>query len=199
MIRFPGSVPIRSPRGVRRRSYVRAGDTEVAAFETEFARHLGARYAVAVSSRSAGIELCLHGLRLPHGSRVLVSTLAPIGVLQAIVRASLRPVLLDVSVLTGMPTTQDLRAAARSQEGPPRAMVVVHWGGDPADVAELAEASGLPASAVIEDAGQALGASLDERAVGGSGSACFSFYSTANLPIGDGGMITTDDPDGPSG
>ena len=74
-------------------------------------------------------------------------------------------------------------------------MVVVHWGGDPADVAELAEAAGLPASAVIEDAGQALGASLDARAVGGSGSACFSFYSTANLPIGDGGMITTDDPD----
>ena len=48
-------------------------------------------------------------------------------------------------------------------------MVVVHWGGDPADVAELAEASGLPASAVIEDAGQALGASLDERAVGALG------------------------------
>jgi dTDP-4-amino-4,6-dideoxygalactose transaminase len=48
---------------------------------------------------------------------------------------------------------------------------------------------------MIEDAGQALGASLGGREVGGTGTACFSFYSTANLPIGDGGIVTTEDPD----
>ena len=168
---------------------------EVAAFEREFADHVGARCAVAVSSGSAAIELCLRALRLPHGSRVLVSTLAPTGVVHAIVRANLRPVLLDVSVHTGMPTSRDLIAAVRAQDKRPRAMVVVHWDGDPADVAELSEAAGLPSSAMIEDAGQALGASHVAGAVGRSGSACFSFYSTAHLPIGEGGMVTTEDPD----
>ena len=72
-------------------------------------------------------------------------------------------------------------------------MVVPHWAGDPSAVAELADAAGLPRSAVVEDSGQSLGAWLDRQRVGGAGAACFSFYSTANLPIGDGGMIATDD------
>ncbi len=168
---------------------------QVAAFEQEFAERLDARHAVAVSSGSAALELCLRTLGLPPGARVLVSTMAPNGVVQAIVRASLQPVLLDVSVHTGMPTTQDVHAAQRDRSRPSRAMVVEHWGGDTADVPALTEAGGLSPAVMIEDAGRALGASIGERPVGGSGTVCFSFYSTANLPVGDGGMVTTGDPE----
>jgi dTDP-4-amino-4,6-dideoxygalactose transaminase len=73
-------------------------------------------------------------------------------------------------------------------------MIVQHMGGHPADVAELAAAAGLPASRVVEDAAHGLGGELRGTTVGGaSHAACFSFYATKNLPIGEGGAIATDD------
>ena len=75
-------------------------------------------------------------------------------------------------------------------------MVVLHFAGYPAPVEELATAAGLPLARVIEDAAHALGARVGERAVGSiSAATCFSFYATKNLPIGEGGMVTTDDDD----
>jgi dTDP-4-amino-4,6-dideoxygalactose transaminase len=66
--------------------------------------------------------------------------------------------------------------------------------GHPVDVTALAAAAGLPASRVIEDAAHGLGAQLHGRWIGqDSHAACFSFYATKNLPIGEGGAIATDD------
>jgi dTDP-4-amino-4,6-dideoxygalactose transaminase len=110
------------------------------------------------------------------------------------VNAGLRPVLVDVNASTLMPDVAST-AAAVDRTGPVAAMVVLHYAGHPADVHELADAARLPLGRVIEDAAHALGARVGERAVGAiSAATCFSFYATKNLPIGEGGMITTDDP-----
>ena len=78
--------------------------------------------------------------------------------------------------------------------GPADAMVVLHYAGHPAPVRELAEAAGLPLSRVIEDAAHGFGTSLPDERVGSvSAATCFSFYATKNLPIGEGGMVTTAD------
>jgi perosamine synthetase len=75
-------------------------------------------------------------------------------------------------------------------------MVVLHFAGFPAPVEEMAAAAGLPLSRVVEDAAHALGTRVGNRWVGTlSAATSFSFYATKNLPIGEGGMITTDDPD----
>lgn len=169
----------------------RSNGLEVAAFEREFSAYLEAGEAVAVSSGAAAIELSLRALRLPHGSRVALSTLAPCSVVQAVLRAGLRPVLLDVAPETGLSTVEQLGEAARI--GPVRALVVVHWAGDQSEVAPLADAAGVPAHAVVEDVGPGVGGWLEGQTVGAAGSACFSFYATANLPIGEGGMVATDD------
>jgi len=64
------------------------------------------------------------------------------------------------------------------------------------DAAELAAAAGIPTGHVVEDAAHGLGAALGGHAVGSrSRAACFSFYATKNLPIGEGGAITTTDAD----
>lgn len=105
---------------------------------------------------------------------------------------------MDVSVHTGIPNAASIAAAVgdlRKGDERPRAMVIVHWAGDAADVVALAETAGLPSHMVLEDAAQALGARWGERYVGGEGTACFSFYATGNLPIGEGGMVTTSDRD----
>lgn len=168
---------------------------EVASLELEFAAQVGAHWAVAVSSGASALELAMDSLRLPWGSRVLVSTLSSIGVAQAVVQAGHHPTLMDVSPATGMPTPEIVRVAARHAAAtgqPARAMVLAHPAGDPVDVDNLADAAGLSPSRVIEDASEALGGSLGDHQVGAVGTVCFSFYSSTNLPVGQGGVVTTE-------
>jgi dTDP-4-amino-4,6-dideoxygalactose transaminase len=166
---------------------------ETAEFERELAGYLGARQVVAVSSATAAIEIALRALHLAPRSIVLTPSLTFCGAVAAIVQAGLRPVLVDVDAGTLLPTPATVAAAAR-RAGRPATMIIQHMAGHPADVAELAEAAGLPASRVIEDAAHGIGAELRGVPVGAaSHAACFSFYATKNLPIGEGGAIVTSD------
>jgi dTDP-4-amino-4,6-dideoxygalactose transaminase len=161
-------------------------------FEQEFRQWVGARYAVAVSSCTAALELALRALGLPPGAPVLTPTLTFAGAVHAIVHSGLRPVLVDADEATLAVNQRTVAAAVRRER--PAAMVVQHMAGFPVDVEGLAEAAGLPLSRVVEDAAHALGAWVDERPVGTlSAATCFSFYATKNLPIGEGGALTTSD------
>jgi perosamine synthetase len=90
---------------------------QVVEFEREFAEHVGATRAIAVSSCTAALELALRALRLPAGSRVLMSTITFCGAAAAIVHAGLQPVLADVDPNTAMPSPATVAAAARSVGG----------------------------------------------------------------------------------
>jgi FlaA1/EpsC-like NDP-sugar epimerase/dTDP-4-amino-4,6-dideoxygalactose transaminase len=166
---------------------------ETELFEREFAAYVGAGHAVAVSSCTAALELALRALRLPPGGTVLVPDVTFCGAVHAVLHAGLRPVLVDVDPRTAMVTPATVARAARAC-GCPHALMVLHYAGAPAPVAELAAAARLPLEYVVEDAAHALGASVGDRPVGSlSRATCFSFYATKNLPIGEGGMVTTDD------
>jgi dTDP-4-amino-4,6-dideoxygalactose transaminase len=166
---------------------------EVVAFEREFADWVGAPHAVAVSSCTAAIELALRGLDLPPGSKVLTSVMTFCGAVHAITHAGHQPVFADVDPETLMPGPAETAAAA-ARAGGVDAMLVLHFAGAPAPVAELAVAAGLPLDRVVEDAAHAVGGWVGERQVGTiSAATCFSFYATKNLPIGEGGMLTTAD------
>lgn len=164
-----------------------------AEFEDALAKYLGARHVIAVASCTAAIEIALRALRLSPGAVVLTPSLTFCGAVAPIVQAGLRPVLVDVDADTFLPTPATVAQAVR-RAGRPAAMVVQHMAGHPADVPELAAAAGLPVSAVIEDAAHGLGAELHGTKLGSaSRAACFSFYATKNLPVGEGGAIATDD------
>jgi dTDP-4-amino-4,6-dideoxygalactose transaminase len=166
---------------------------ECTAFEDEFAAWLGARHAVTVSSCTAGLELALRALRLPHGSRVLVPAITFCGAANAVLHADLVPVLADVDPTTGTMSPSTTASAVRAAGGV-QALMVLHYAGYPAAVGELAEAAGVPLARVVEDAAHAIGTRDEQGYVGSSSrAACFSFYATKNLPIGEGGMVTTDD------
>jgi len=162
-------------------------------FEQEFGAWLEAPYTVAVSSCTAAIEMALTALRLPPAAPVLTPTLTFCGAVQAIVHAGLRPVLVDADEAT---LTVSAEGAAKAARNGAAAMVIQHMGGYPVDGAELAAAAGIPAGNVVEDAAHGLGATVGGRPVGSfSRAGCFSFYATKNLPIGEGGAITTTDGD----
>ncbi len=168
---------------------------EVAAFEEEFASAVGAAHAVAVSSCTHALELALTTLELAPGAKVLVSSVTFCGAVHAIRHAGLQPVLVDVDPVTAL-QTPELTARAVADCGGVAAMMVVHLTGAPCDVPALASAAGLPLSHVVEDAAHALGTYVHGRPVGSqSGATCFSFYATKNLPIGEGGMVVTEDAD----
>ncbi|MGH3222741.1 MAG: DegT/DnrJ/EryC1/StrS family aminotransferase [Streptosporangiaceae bacterium] len=166
---------------------------ESVAFEQEFGAWVGAPHTVVVSSCTAAIELALVGLGLPPGAPVLTPTLTFCGAVQAIVHAGLRPVLVDADEATLTVSAEGVAKAARNGAS---AMVIQHMAGYPVDGAELAEAAGIPNGNVVEDAAHGLGATVGGRPVGSfSHAGCFSFYATKNLPIGEGGAITTTDGD----
>jgi dTDP-4-amino-4,6-dideoxygalactose transaminase len=163
------------------------------AFEQEFGGWVEASYVVAVSSCTAAIEMALTALGLPPGAPVLTPTLTFCGAVQAIVHAGLRPVLVDTDEATLTVSAEGVAKAARNGAA---AMVIQHMGGYPVDGAELAAAAGIPDRNVVEDAAHGLGATIGGRPVGSFCRAgCFSFYATKNLPIGEGGAITSTDGD----
>jgi dTDP-4-amino-4,6-dideoxygalactose transaminase len=165
---------------------------ESLAFEDEFARWVGARHAVAVSSCTAAIEMALTALDLPPGSPVLTPTLTFCGAVQAIVHAGLRPVLIDCDERTLTVSPEGVAVAAAKNGA--AAMVIQHMAGYPVDGNELSAAAGIPANNIVEDAAHGLGTSVRGERVGSrSRAACFSFYATKNLPIGEGGALTTND------
>ncbi|WP_067453329.1 DegT/DnrJ/EryC1/StrS family aminotransferase [Actinomadura macra] len=167
---------------------------QTAAFEQDFADFLGAPHVVAVASCTTALELCLRAMDLPPGSQVLTPSLTFCGAINAILHAGHRPVLVDIDEDTLVPSPETVAAAAARTT--PRAMIVQNQGGYPVDVPALAAAAGLDRTRVVEDAAHGPGAAREGRPVGSeSFAACFSFYATKNMPIGEGGAIATVDQD----
>ena len=163
----------------------------VARFENAFAKRLGRRHAIAVSSGTAALDAALAALRLQAGDEVIVSAFTIISCVSAIVRAGATPVLVDCDPRT---LTVDVDAL-RMRIGPrTRAIMPVHIYGLPADMGPILELAREHGLRVIEDAAEAIGVRYRDRECGSFGDAsCMSFYANKHVTSGEGGMIFTDD------
>lgn len=160
-------------------------------FEEAFARWLGVREAVAVSSGTAALILALQALGIGPGDEVITTPFSFIATANAVLYVGARPVFADVREDD---FNLDPEAVAARITPRTRAILAVHLYGHPAPVGELAALAERHRLLLIEDAAQAHGARVDGRPVGTFGTACFSFYPTKNMTTGEGGMVTTDDP-----
>lgn len=160
-------------------------------FEEEFARVVGTPYAVAVSSGTAALHLALDALDLEPGDEVITSTLTFAATGATIVHSGARPVLVDCRRDT---LNIDPADVARKVTPRTRAVVPVHFAGQPAAMDEVIEVAQKHRIKIVEDAAHALPASYRGRAVGTIGDmTAFSFYATKNLTTGEGGMLTLKD------
>jgi dTDP-4-amino-4,6-dideoxygalactose transaminase len=161
---------------------------EVQAFEVELARYLGVRHVIGVGNGTDAITITLRALGVQPGDEVVVPSFTFYATAEAVVTAGARPVFCDVDADTRNVTAETVRAALTAHT---KAVVAVDLFGSPAPVPELRDL-GLP---VLEDAAQALGATLGGRRAGALGAAAtISFYPSKNLGcFGDGGAIATDD------
>lgn len=168
---------------------------EVVALEQEIARFCDVPHAIGVSSGSDALLLALMALDIQPDDEVITTPFSFFATAGAIVRLGARPVFVDIE-----PDTFNIDpAAAVDAIGPrTRAILPVHLYGRCADLDPLLAAVEGTDIAVIEDAAQAIGARDDDGRVAGSRGhiGCFSFFPTKNLgAFGDGGLVTTRDPD----
>jgi dTDP-4-amino-4,6-dideoxygalactose transaminase len=168
---------------------------EVRKLEEEIAGYCRTKYAIGCASGSDALFLALLALGIGPGDEVLTTPYSFFATAGEISRAGAVPVFVDVEERTF--NLDPNRLADRLASHPRiRAILPVHLFGGCADmdaICELAEAHGIP---VIEDAAQAIGAEYNGKRAGSIGRmGCFSFYPTKNLgALGDGGIITTNDP-----
>ena len=162
-------------------------------FEREFAERVGAPYAVAVNSATAAMHLALDAIGLRPGDEVLVPVYTFTATAEVVIYFGARPVFVDVDPVTCNldPTQLEKHITART-----RAIMVVHIAGLPAEldaIHAIAKAHNLP---VIEDAAHAFPAKYRGQMIGTiSDLTAFSFYVTKTLATGEGGMLTTANPE----
>lgn len=162
-------------------------------FEKEFAAFCETDYAVSCSNGTTALHLALAAAGVKEGDEVLVSTLTNMASFFAVLYLGARPVPVDIDpeTLTMDPVDLERKITRKS-----RAVMVVHLFGHPTDmdpVNELARKHGL---LVFEDCAEAHGATYKGKRVGSlSHAAGFSFFANKIITTGEGGAVTTNDPE----
>lgn len=166
---------------------------EVEAFEEEMASYCGTRYAVGVASGSDALTLSLLACGVKPGDEVITTPFTFVATATAITHCGAIPVFADINPLTYNIDPEQIEPQITNRT---RAILPVHLFGQPAEMQPIIELANKFDLKIIEDCAQALSALYKGQKVGSLGDAgCFSFFPSKNLgACGDGGIITTNDP-----
>jgi dTDP-4-amino-4,6-dideoxygalactose transaminase len=166
----------------------------VQTLESEFAAYCGVESAIGVGSGTDALHIAVRACGIGPGDEVITVPNTFIATVEAIILAGAQPVFVDIDPETCNMDTSQVEAMINSNT---RAILPVHLYGQPADMDPILELAQTYKLKVIEDACQAHGAEYKGRRTGSIGDVgCFSFYFTKNLgAYGEGGIITTSDPD----
>ncbi|HTV05058.1 MAG TPA: DegT/DnrJ/EryC1/StrS family aminotransferase [Acidobacteriaceae bacterium] len=161
-------------------------------FESAFAHFIGTSQGVAVSSGTAGLHLCIRALNIGPGDEVIVPSFTFIAAANAIRYERATPVFVDIDPVSLNLAPSLIEAAITPRT---RAILVVHTFGVPADIDAILDIVRRHNLLVIEDACEAIGASLGNQRVGSFGDvAVFAFYPNKQITTGEGGMVVTSNP-----
>jgi len=167
---------------------------EVEAFEREIAEYCGCAHAIGVSSGTDALLVTLMALDIKAGDEVITPAYSFFATAGAIARLGATPVFVDIDANTF--NIDAARMESRITERT-KAILAVHLYGQLADMDEIRHFAAHHGIPVIEDAAQAIGAERNGQRAGAIGDAgCLSFFPSKNLGgAGDGGMVTTNDPE----
>lgn len=166
---------------------------ELDAFETAMADRCGTEHAVAVSSGTAALHCIVRGLGLGDGDEVITTPYSFIASSNALLFEGVRPVFVDVDPHTYNLDVSKVEAAIGPRT---RGILAVDVFGTPADWPALSALARTHDLALIDDACEAIGASIGGRPIGSWGDAAsFGFYPNKQITTGEGGCITTNDAD----
>jgi dTDP-4-amino-4,6-dideoxygalactose transaminase len=175
--------------------WLTTGD-KVALLERRFAKAVGASFALAVNSCTAALHLGLEALGVQPGDKVFVPTMTFTASAEVVRYLGAHPVFLDVEYGTSL-LTPEILAKAVAADPSVKALIVVHFGGHPAEmvrpkhdgILDICRSHGIR---ILEDAAHAFPAACGDTMVGNIGDVtCFSFYANKTITTGEGGMLTT--------
>jgi len=170
---------------------------KVTEFENKIANYVGAKYAVAVSSGTAALHLTCLALGLGPGDNVITSPNTFVATSNSILYVGASPKFVDIDKQTlNIDINQIEQAILYSKNI--KAIFPVHFAGLPCDMEKIKQLADKYDIAVVEDASHALGAKyVNEKKVGNcqySDMTCFSFHPVKGIASGEGGLITTNNP-----
>lgn len=167
---------------------------EVGKLEAEITELIGCSFAVSCASGSDALLLALASLGVGDGDEVVTTPFTFVATAGSIARLGAKPVFVDIDPETYNLDWKQLEAAVTAKT---KAIIPVHLFGLPAEMQKVMEIARSHRLAVLEDAAQSIGARYHDKYVGNIGTfGCFSFFPSKNLGgAGDGGMITTNDPE----
>ncbi|MDR0900347.1 MAG: DegT/DnrJ/EryC1/StrS family aminotransferase [Methanobrevibacter sp.] len=162
-------------------------------FEEKFAKFVGTKYGIATSSGTTALHVALLACGVGEGDEVITSPFSFAATGNSILYTGAKPVFIDIDPETYTMDPDKIEAAITSKT---KAIMPVQLYGQAADMEKIMKIAKKHNLFVIEDAAQAHGAIYKNKKVGAIGDmACFSFYPTKNMTTGEGGMITTNNPE----
>lgn len=170
----------------------------VDAFEKKMCDLTGARYAVSCANGTAGLHLAALAMGISPGDKVIVPTVTFLATANAPRWCGADIVFADVDPETALMTPENFSEAISRAGGPVKAVFPVHLAGHVCDMVGIHEIAKKNGIMVVEDACHALGSSYRGQTVGGcqySDMTMFSFHPVKNAAMGEGGVITTNNPD----
>ena len=160
-------------------------------FEKRFADYIGTNHAIAVSSGTAGLHLCMKALKIKKGDEVITTPFSFIASSNVIVHENAKPVFVDIEKETKNIDPNKIESAITKKT---KAILPVHIFGESCDmgkITKIAEKHNLP---IIEDACEAIGTTYNGEKVGTFGKASvFAFYPNKQMTTGEGGIVCTND------
>jgi dTDP-4-amino-4,6-dideoxygalactose transaminase len=160
-------------------------------FENELCKFTKAKYAVLVSSCTAGIHISCIAAGFKKGDEVIVPAMTHTATAHAVEYTGARAVFCDVDKVTGNIDPIDLKKRLTRKT---RGVIVVHLTGYPCNLKEIKKIVNKKKLTLIEDCAHSLGTKYQKKHVGNFGvSGCFSFYPTKQITTGEGGAVVTND------
>ena len=176
---------------VLKSAYVRMGPY-TKEFEDKFAARVGAKYAYAVSNGTAALH-CAYLSTLKPGDEVIAPAFTFIATISTIIYSNAKPVLADIDADTFLLDPEKVKEQITKKT---KAIAPVHLFGNSCDMKALTEIAEDHHLLIINDCAQAHGTEYEGRDLGSwPNVSCYSFYPTKTMTTGEGGMVTTDDPD----
>jgi len=164
---------------------------KVEKFTAAFCEYVGGRYGVPVSSATAGLHVALLALGIGPGDEVITTPMTFVATLNTIVHCGAVPVLADIDAATLNIRVEEIEKKLTPRT---RAIVPVHYVGQPVDLDPILELAAARRIAVLEDAAHAVGAEYKGRRIGSfPTTSVFSFHPNKNMTTGEGGIVVTDD------
>jgi dTDP-4-amino-4,6-dideoxygalactose transaminase len=167
---------------------------EARKFEVEFATWSQSNHAIALANGTVALDLAIKALGIGPGDEVIVTPRTFIASVSSVVNAGATPIFADVDIDSGNITPETIEAVLTPRT---KAIIPVHLGGWPCDMPLIMALASTHKLKVIEDCAQAHGAMIDGKSIGSFGHvSAWSFCQDKIMTTGgEGGMVTTDDPD----